>query len=106
MTLRSRTEGYCPICGHYGALVVNHDPNTDLIRGRICDSCNTHTMYAVDRPELLAAALRYKANPPGVPELPKTYSGYVAAVQRDYKASHRAAPSGRPLFRRNILDVG
>jgi hypothetical protein len=70
--------GNCPICGRYKQLMVDHDHTTDLNRGRICSRCNTYVMWVIDHPELLAAGLRYKANPPGTPDLPLTYKQYCA----------------------------
>lgn len=34
-------QGRCAICGARGSLVVDHDHQTGLVRGKLCPSCNT-----------------------------------------------------------------
>lgn len=51
--------GKCAICGRGLGLVVDHDPETALVRGFLCSSCNTREGHR-KTPEFRA----YRENPP------------------------------------------
>src|SRR6266566_9360834 len=49
----------CMICGSKRNLVVDHDNYTDLIRGVLCNSCNSGLGIFHDSPRKLRRAIRY-----------------------------------------------
>ncbi len=61
--------GVCKVCGEpettrgKGGLVkplaVDHDHESDTVRGLLCQSCNVGIGYFKDQPNLLRAAARY-----------------------------------------------
>lgn len=61
-------NGKCAICGVLAAcapkkiLAVDHDHTTRLIRGLLCDKCNSLLGFAGDHIEILQAAIKYLAN--------------------------------------------
>lgn len=61
-----RQEGKCAICGeepdgetNQGRLHVDHDHNTQRVRGLLCGSCNSGLGYFRDSPRLLKEAATY-----------------------------------------------
>lgn len=63
-----RQEGLCAICrepetltmkGMIAALAVDHDPETNRVRGLLCFDCNTGVGKLGHDPERLAAAIAY-----------------------------------------------
>jgi hypothetical protein len=54
---RATTE--CVICGDTGALVVDHDHKTGVVRGMLCNHCNRGLGHFRDDPELLEFAAQY-----------------------------------------------
>lgn len=62
--------GVCAICGdssgggQYGAWNADHDHETGLLRGMLCDRHNRGLGYFNNNPELLLEAVYYLANPP------------------------------------------
>lgn len=55
-------QGRCAICGRKGALVVDHDHNTDEVRGLLCGNCNTGLGMLQDDEAVIARALAYVIN--------------------------------------------
>jgi hypothetical protein len=104
MGIQSKTPGYCPICGKYKQLVVDHDHDTDLIRGRVCVGCNVHIMYAVDHIDLVAAGIVYKERPPGCPDLPKTFKQYISLVVQEANHSKMHKLTGRTFGNGQSVD--
>lgn len=49
----------CEICGSTEKLCIDHDHVTDVVRGRLCNSCNTGLGAFKDNPSLLQAAMKY-----------------------------------------------
>ena len=49
----------CVICGHVGRLNVDHDHETNEIRGMLCHKCNTGLGMFMDDPDLLEFARIY-----------------------------------------------
>lgn len=56
----------CEICGSSDRLVVDHDHETNALRGVLCSNCNTAIGLMKDDPIRLERAIAYLANPPGV----------------------------------------
>jgi hypothetical protein len=57
-------DGRCAICGttqpgHYKPFYIDHDHNTDKIRGLLCRNCNLMLGHAQDDPGILKQAARY-----------------------------------------------
>ncbi|MEO6089262.1 MAG: endonuclease VII domain-containing protein [Umezawaea sp.] len=58
-------QGYrCVICGRHEdelprGLFVDHDHVTELVRGLLCQSCNSGIGHFADDPVLLSAAIKY-----------------------------------------------
>lgn len=61
--LLERQAGVCAICGGApngtGRFHVDHDHNTDRIRGLLCSNCNRGIGHLQDDPDLLVAAAEY-----------------------------------------------
>lgn len=51
--------GYCEICGATENLVVDHDHETDEVRGVLCSPCNVALGYMQDSPSRLRSAASY-----------------------------------------------
>lgn len=65
-TMLYEQGGACAICGREDAgregvnpLYVDHDHNTGVIRGLLCNNCNMGVGYFKDDIELLMSAIRY-----------------------------------------------
>jgi Recombination endonuclease VII len=58
--------GACQICGNTQDLRVDHDHATEpaVIRGVLCNNCNTGVGMLGDDPECLELAAAYLRNPP------------------------------------------
>ena len=52
-------NGGCKICGSGDRLVVDHDHETQKVRGILCNSCNRGLGYFKDSPSVLRAAADY-----------------------------------------------
>lgn len=55
-------DGACAICATRpttNRLVVDHDHETDVIRGLLCNACNVGIGYLGDDPERLRRAISY-----------------------------------------------
>jgi hypothetical protein len=58
--LRQRQEGTCAICGAEGKrLVIDHDHETGVIRGLLCDRCNVVLGNVENWPEVVNACQIY-----------------------------------------------
>lgn len=96
--LYTRQEGKCAICGvdpGYGQLVLDHDHETNLIRGLLCRPCNSGLGFFKDDPERLRKAAYYIA------------AGHT--VPGAYNAIHRAngpepSPGGPVELRMKLAD--
>ena len=53
------SSGCCEICGREARLVIDHDHDTDAVRGLLCYSCNVLLGVAHDDPTVLIAAIEY-----------------------------------------------
>lgn len=63
-TMFDAQDGGCAICHVEGwtqpyGLVVDHDHETQEVRGLLCDACNTGLGKFKDSPEVLSAAAEY-----------------------------------------------
>lgn len=56
------SQARCVICGSRNNLVVDHDHHTDLIRGVLCNVCNTGLGIFHDSPRKLRRAIKYLEN--------------------------------------------
>lgn len=54
-----KQDGRCAICRREKRLVIDHDHETDEIRGLLCHRCNSGLGYFGDDLTLLAAAMQY-----------------------------------------------
>lgn len=60
-------ENKCSICRkECDSLCVDHNHETDVVRGLLCSTCNLMLGYAHDDPEILRRAIDYLASPPGL----------------------------------------
>ena len=71
--LYANQNGKCYLCGvrkdmlgkGQNRLHVDHDHETNMVRGLLCNTCNTIVMPVFDKwPHLIGKAFEYKANPP------------------------------------------
>ena len=67
----AQQRGVCAICGlppdpakHYGVLVADHDHETGLFRGLLCDDCNVGIGRLRDDPERVRRAWEYLTGDP------------------------------------------
>lgn len=67
---RIRENAECWICQSTTKLVVDHCHSTSVIRGVLCNNCNSALGMFKDDPERLARGIAYLSNPPGVPSVP------------------------------------
>lgn len=56
-----RQGGKCAICMKQRRLVVDHEHQTGVVRGLLCNSCNS-ALSLMDDPDLFSAASRYLAS--------------------------------------------
>lgn len=69
--VRAAWSSFCAICGtttpggRYGTFHIDHDHNTNEVRGVLCYKCNSVLGFAEDDADRLKAAIRYLQNPPG-----------------------------------------
>ncbi len=54
----------CKVCNIETKLVVDHDHQTNLVRGLLCHHCNTLLGMAKDSPQILERAIRYLQSMP------------------------------------------
>lgn len=64
---RIRENAECWICQSTTKLVVDHCHSTGVIRGVLCNNCNTGLGMFKDDTERMARGIEYLSNPPGVP---------------------------------------
>ena len=57
--LLEKCQGVCSICGSSDALVVDHDHQTNEVRGLLCNTCNTGLGKLGDNIETLEKAILY-----------------------------------------------
>jgi len=62
--LYERQGGRCAICRKrlVGKICLDHDHDTDEVRGLLCNTCNQGLGYFDDDPELMRAAMAYLLN--------------------------------------------
>ena len=58
-TLLAKCDGACHACHRHVKLAVDHDHDTGLVRGLLCNSCNVAGGQLEDSIERIAALLRY-----------------------------------------------
>ena len=83
---------HCAICGTDTAggragrrMHMDHDHDTDAVRGILCKDCNVGLGSFKDNPTLLRRAAAYAENPPG-DAVWSTYGEYRSARTQAYKA--------------------
>ncbi len=64
ITMFEQQDGYCAICGIHQselkqALCVDHNHKTGIVRGLLCNACNTLLGNAKDDPEILNKSIQY-----------------------------------------------
>jgi 5-methylcytosine-specific restriction endonuclease McrA len=57
--LLERQDGLCAICKTDRNLVIDHCHDTSMVRGLLCQQCNSGIGMLKDDPDLLRAALQY-----------------------------------------------
>lgn len=57
--LLAKQKCKCAICGKLRRLCVDHEHNSNRIRGLLCHACNCMLGYAFDEPSTLKSAIRY-----------------------------------------------
>lgn len=62
--LRGLQGGVCAICQEPLPLLLDHDHQTDRVRGLLCSLCNSGIGFLRDRLDLLQRAAQYLRNPP------------------------------------------
>lgn len=63
--LLKEQDSVCAICPSATALHVDHDHQTDEVRGLLCSPCNLALGIFQDSPEILRRAASYLVDPPG-----------------------------------------
>lgn len=58
-TMVERQNGLCLLCKERHKLVVDHDHQTDQVRGLLCANCNLLLGHARDSVPILLAAIEY-----------------------------------------------
>lgn len=61
-----RDGASCAICGSTENLALDHDHNDGTLRGFLCRACNTGIGLLREDVEVLAKAIEYLNDPPGV----------------------------------------
>lgn len=54
-----KQEGRCAICNKYSKLSVDHDHNTNIVRGLLCIKCNSLIGLAGENINILSSAINY-----------------------------------------------
>lgn len=49
----------CAICGTRGKLFIDHDHDSNMVRGLLCPNCNTLLGHAKENPLILQSAMIY-----------------------------------------------
>jgi hypothetical protein len=62
--LAEKQDYACAICGDRGELVVDHDHETDEVRGLLCHNCNVGLGHFKDNPQAMLAAASYLMRKP------------------------------------------
>jgi hypothetical protein len=83
--LLAKQQGRCAICGrtdNFGvALGVDHDHETGIVRGLLCDKCNQAIGALREDPELFEAAIAYlSSEPPALPPARKVEKRSTCAL--------------------------
>ena len=55
----SAQEGRCKICNKQKEIVVDHNHNTDEVRGLLCHNCNRGIGFLMDSPAIIKNAYEY-----------------------------------------------
>jgi len=71
--LKRRQGGKCRICKRRKDLYVDHDHKTGIVRGLLCQTCNTALGHLKDSVENLQAAVAYLLHPPFFDYLQEVY---------------------------------
>lgn len=61
-TLKLLKNGKCEICGDVERLVIDHNHETEVVRGVLCNNCNTGLGMFADDPLRLTSAIVYLQN--------------------------------------------
>ena len=56
--------GICAICGSENGSHIDHDHDTTVVRGMLCNGCNSGLGFFADNPDFLRAAAAYLEEPP------------------------------------------
>lgn len=89
-----KQEGRCAICGQLPAkqqLCIDHDHETGLFRGLICDKCNLGLGLFQDRTDILAEAIQYLTLRRRVPQRESVEAEALQELSSPEAASEAAA---------------
>ena len=56
--------GICAICGSENGSHIDHDHDTTVVRGMLCNGCNSGLGFFADNPDFFRAAAAYLEEPP------------------------------------------